>query len=47
MVNFPCITSGTLLGATIRSRLNDPRWQRRFSASMSVLTLYAAAAIWF
>jgi threonine/homoserine/homoserine lactone efflux protein len=45
-VNFPCITSWAVLGSTIRSRLNDPRWQRRFSALMVVLTLYAAAAIW-
>jgi threonine/homoserine/homoserine lactone efflux protein len=45
-VNFPCITSWAVLGSTIRSRLNDPRWQRRFSALMVVMTLYAAAAIW-
>jgi len=45
-VNIPCITSWAVLGATIRSRLDDPRWQRRFSAVMVVLTLYAAAAIW-
>ena len=45
-VNGPCITSWAVLGAAIRSRLDDPRWQRRFSGLMVVLTLYAAAAIW-
>ena len=45
-VNFPCITSWTVLGATIRSRLRDPVWQRRFRGLMVLLTLYAAAAIW-
>jgi len=45
-VNFPCVTSWAVLGASIRSRLGDPRWQRRFSAAMVLLTLYAAAAIW-
>lgn len=45
-VNFPCITSWTLLGSTIRSRLADPVWQRRFSGVMVVMTLYAAASIW-
>ncbi len=46
LVNFPCITSWAMLGSAIRSRLEDPRWQRRFSAVMVALTLYAAASIW-
>lgn len=45
-VNAPCIASWAMLGATIRSRLDDARWQRRFSAVMVLLTLYAAAAVW-
>lgn len=45
-VNFPCITSWAVLGSTIRSRLNDPRWQRPFSGAMVVLTVYAAVAVW-
>ena len=45
-VNFPCITSWAVLGSLIRSRLADPRWQRWFSGSMVVMTLYAATAIW-
>lgn len=45
-VNFPCVTSWAVLGSAIRSRLDDPRWQRRFSAVMVALTLYAAASIW-
>jgi len=45
-VNFPCVTSWAVLGASIRSRLSDLRWQRRFSAVMVLLTLYAAGAIW-
>lgn len=45
-VNFPCVTSWAVLGSTIRSRLDDPRWQRRFGGVMVMLTLYAAAAIW-
>lgn len=46
-VNFPCITSWALLGSSIRARLDDPVWQGRFSAAMVILTLYAAASIWF
>lgn len=46
VVNFPCITSWAVLGSTIRSRLNDPRWQRPFSALMILLTVYAAVAVW-
>jgi threonine/homoserine/homoserine lactone efflux protein len=46
LVNFPCVTSWALLGATIRARLEDPVWRSRFSALMVVMTLYAAAAIW-
>jgi threonine/homoserine/homoserine lactone efflux protein len=46
LVNFPCVTSWALLGATIRARLDDPVWRRRFSALMVLMTLYAAAAIW-
>lgn len=45
-VNAPCVTSWAVLGAAIRSRLADPRWQRRFSSLMVVMTLYAAVAIW-
>jgi len=45
-VNFPCITSWAVLGATIRARLADPAWQRRFSGVMVLLTLYAAVSIW-
>lgn len=46
LVNFPCITSWAMLGSAIRSRLEDSRWQRRFSGVMVALTLYAAASIW-
>lgn len=46
LVNFPCISSWAMLGSAIRARLEDPRWQRRFSALMMLLTLYAAASIW-
>lgn len=45
-VNLPCVTTWALLGSTIRSRLHDPRWQRRFSTVVVALTLYAAVAIW-
>ncbi|MEZ5551200.1 MAG: LysE family translocator [Pseudomonadales bacterium] len=45
-VNLPCITSWAVLGSAIRSRLNDPRWQRPFSGMMVLLTLYAAVAVW-
>jgi len=45
-VNFPCITSWAVLGSTIRARLADPVWQRRFSGVMVLLTLYAAVSIW-
>lgn len=46
VVNAPCIASWAVLGAAIRSRLRDARWQRRFSAAMVAMTLYAAAAVW-
>jgi len=46
VVNLPCIWSWALLGATIRTRLHDPRWRRGFSTVMVLLTLYTAAAIW-
>lgn len=46
LVNAPCITSWALLGSTIRARLGNPAWQRRFSGVMVILTLYAALSIW-
>ncbi len=45
-VNLPCITTWAVLGSAIRGMLRDARWQRRVSAAMAALTLYAATAIW-
>jgi threonine/homoserine/homoserine lactone efflux protein len=45
-VNFPCVTSWAVMGASLRARLQDPVWRHRFSALMIILTLYAAASIW-
>lgn len=45
-VNFPCVTSWAVMGASLRARLQDPVWRHRFSGLMIILTLYAAASIW-
>jgi threonine/homoserine/homoserine lactone efflux protein len=45
-VNFPCVTSWAVMGASLRARLQDPVWRHRFSVLMIILTLYAAASIW-
>ncbi|MEZ5559476.1 MAG: LysE family translocator [Pseudomonadales bacterium] len=45
-VNLPCVSSWALLGAAIRNRLANPRWQRTFSTGIVALTVYTAVSLW-
>ncbi|MBY4676197.1 LysE family translocator [Marinobacterium arenosum] len=46
-INLPCISCWALAGSGVKRFLADPFWQRLFSGIIVLLTLYAAAAIWF
>ena len=47
LVGTPSSGSWALIGAIIHRYLKDVFWQRIFSGSMVVITLYTAFAIWF
>lgn len=46
VVNLPCIVAWAGLGAILRRFLADARWRRAFSATLILLTIYSAFAIW-
>ena len=46
VINLPCIGVWAGTGAALRRYLVQPLWQRVFCASMVILTVYSAAAIW-
>jgi threonine/homoserine/homoserine lactone efflux protein len=45
-VNLPCISVWTGGGALLRRYLSQPLWRKVFCATMVVLTVYSALAIW-
>lgn len=45
-INLPCVSVWAGTGAVLRRYLAQPKWQQVFSATMIVLTVYSAAAIW-
>lgn len=47
VVGAPSSGSWAVIGAVIRRYLANPFWQRCYSWTMIMLTMYAAAAIWF
>ena len=47
LIGTPSSGSWALIGAVIHRYLQDVFWQRVFSFSMVVITLYTAVAIWF
>lgn len=45
-INLPCVSVWAGTGAVLRRYLAQPKWQQVFSATMIVLTVYSAVAIW-
>lgn len=45
-VNLPCISVWTGAGALLRRYLSQPLWRKVFCATMVVLTVYSALAMW-
>ncbi|MFL9925776.1 LysE family translocator [Herbaspirillum lusitanum] len=45
-INLPCISVWTGAGAVLRRYLNQPLWRTVFTATMVLLTVYSALAIW-
>ncbi|MBB5390853.1 MULTISPECIES: LysE family translocator [unclassified Herbaspirillum] len=46
-INLPCISVWAAAGAVLRRYLDQPLWRTVFAATMVLLTLYSALAIWF
>ena len=46
IVNVPCICTWAALGATLKRRLTQDRWRRRFSGAIALLTVYSVVAMW-
>lgn len=45
-INLPCVGVWAGTGAVLRRYLAQPVWQRLFSGTMMLLTVYSAVAIW-
>lgn len=46
-INLPCVSVWAGAGAVLRRYLDQPLWRTVFAATMVLLTLYSALAIWF
>lgn len=46
LVGGPSSGSWALIGAAVKRYLTTPKWQRRFSLLMVLLTLYSATTLW-
>ncbi|WDZ97736.1 LysE family translocator [Herbaspirillum sp. WKF16] len=46
-INLPCVSVWAGAGAMLRRYLERPLWRGVFAATMILLTLYSALAIWF
>jgi threonine/homoserine/homoserine lactone efflux protein len=46
-INLPCVSVWAGAGAVLRRYLERPLWRNAFAATMVLLTLYSALAIWF
>ncbi len=46
-INLPCVSVWAGAGAVLRRYLERPLWRMVFAATMVVLTVYSALAIWF
>jgi len=46
-INLPCVSVWAGAGAVLRRYLERPLWRTAFAATMILLTIYSALAIWF